>query len=203
MTRDEAFGILGLSSTATLNDIKTAYRNLVKITHPDKDTLPGAHQRFILVKTAYEILSDPYQDQQGQQEHVAQEAREQAERARKEREQNINPSMKPVFDLLDGFIRNLPNVKMASRSQTRFGYKTDDMSRQMITITPQKCGIRMKFFMPIGLLAAKLKMVSECSDSGRWDFQCHCRSISDVETIKSTIVRVYDYNLTQVKKRES
>lgn len=83
MTRTEALGILGVSSTATLDDIKKAYRNLVKITHPDKDDLPGAHQRFILVKTAYEILSDP----QVQREHAAWEAREKAERERKEREE--------------------------------------------------------------------------------------------------------------------
>ncbi|MDE0187021.1 MAG: DnaJ domain-containing protein [Candidatus Poribacteria bacterium] len=90
MTRTKALGILGLSSTATPNDIKKAFRNLAKITHPDKNNSPGAHQRFIDVKTAYGILSDP----QAQREHAAREARERqerearekAERERKERE---------------------------------------------------------------------------------------------------------------------
>lgn len=88
MTRDEALRILGLSSTATLNEIKKSYRNLVKITHPDRDNSPGAQQRFILVQTAYEILTDPNQRNRHEQEHArAERARQERERAAREREE--------------------------------------------------------------------------------------------------------------------
>ena len=76
MTRAEAFRTLGLSTMATCDDIKKAYRKLVKITHPDKDDSLNAQQRFIRVQTAYEILSNLCQHQQAQQERTARETRE-------------------------------------------------------------------------------------------------------------------------------
>ncbi len=36
-----------------------AYRRLAKAFHPDVSTLPDAHQRFIRITEAYEVLSDP------------------------------------------------------------------------------------------------------------------------------------------------
>ena len=114
MTRTEALGILGLSSTATPDDIKKAYRNLVKITHPDKDDLPGAHQRFILVKTAYEILSDP----QMQREHAAWEAREKAERERKEREIRERSERERQQRIAD-LVRHEREMRERMREQTR------------------------------------------------------------------------------------
>ena len=60
MTRDEALGILGLESDATLADAKKAYRDLVKVIHPDKDPSPGAKQRFILVQDAYTMITHHY-----------------------------------------------------------------------------------------------------------------------------------------------
>ncbi|SCU82486.1 LADA_0C05666g1_1 [Lachancea dasiensis] len=59
VTAQDYYGILGLSKDASDRDIKSAYRQLSKKFHPDKN--PGdeeAHHRFIEVGEAYEVLSD-------------------------------------------------------------------------------------------------------------------------------------------------
>lgn len=48
---------LGLSSDATQDEIKEAYRRRASETHPDKEG--GDHAAFIRVKAAYDVLSDP------------------------------------------------------------------------------------------------------------------------------------------------
>lgn len=50
------YEIMGLEKTATLNEIKKAYRKLSKILHPDKKT--GDQKKFIELQNAYDILSD-------------------------------------------------------------------------------------------------------------------------------------------------
>ena len=53
------YELLGLSRTATAEDIKKAYRRLARQLHPDVNDAPDAADRFKEVSTAYEILSDP------------------------------------------------------------------------------------------------------------------------------------------------
>ena len=58
------YQILGIAKDATDKEIKSAYRQLSKKFHPDKN--PGnedAHQKFIEVGEAYEVLSDPQKRQ--------------------------------------------------------------------------------------------------------------------------------------------
>ncbi|TGE21741.1 J domain-containing protein [Hymenobacter aquaticus] len=50
---------LGVSEQATTDDIRRAYRRLVLLTHPDRTTDPAAHQQFLLVNEAYDVLSNP------------------------------------------------------------------------------------------------------------------------------------------------
>jgi curved DNA-binding protein CbpA len=52
------YAALGLSSSATLGDIKKAFRQRAAQTHPDRNPSPDAAQRFRAVQEAYELLSD-------------------------------------------------------------------------------------------------------------------------------------------------
>ncbi len=51
------YDILGVSTTASLSDIKAAFRQLAKMYHPDKN--PSGKEHFTLLLKAYETLSDP------------------------------------------------------------------------------------------------------------------------------------------------
>lgn len=58
MAKKDYYEILGLTSKATISDIKKAYRNLVKEWHPDVNKTPEAEEKFKEIAEAYEILSD-------------------------------------------------------------------------------------------------------------------------------------------------
>lgn len=49
------YGILGVHKNSTPEEIKTAYRNLAKIHHPDKG---GSKEEFSRIQEAYDVLSD-------------------------------------------------------------------------------------------------------------------------------------------------
>jgi curved DNA-binding protein CbpA len=51
------YEILGVRTSAEYFEIKTAFRRLAKLYHPDKN--PGGKERFTAILKAYEILSDP------------------------------------------------------------------------------------------------------------------------------------------------
>ena len=56
---ENPYNILGVSPTASAEEIKKAYRSLAMRHHPDRNMHPGAESRFNAIKTAYELLSDP------------------------------------------------------------------------------------------------------------------------------------------------
>uniref|UniRef100_A0A914ZSF8 J domain-containing protein n=1 Tax=Parascaris univalens TaxID=6257 RepID=A0A914ZSF8_PARUN len=56
---EDPYSTLGLSKKATMKEIKRAYKNLAKEWHPDKNDSPKAHEKFMAITRAYEILSDP------------------------------------------------------------------------------------------------------------------------------------------------
>ena len=53
------YTVLGLSEQAAPADIRREYRRLVLLTHPDRTADPAAHQHYLAINAAYEILSDP------------------------------------------------------------------------------------------------------------------------------------------------
>ena len=54
----DLYEILGISSNATLEDIKFAFKQKAKIYHPDIPET-GDEKQFILIKKAFDILSNP------------------------------------------------------------------------------------------------------------------------------------------------
>ncbi|XP_071946115.1 dnaJ homolog subfamily C member 16-like [Antedon mediterranea] len=52
------YNVLGVRRTASLKDIKRAYKSLAREWHPDKNDDPDAENKFVAISKAYEILSD-------------------------------------------------------------------------------------------------------------------------------------------------
>lgn len=57
--RTKYLGLLGLSANATPRDIKKAYRKKALQYHPDRNSSPGAEDKFIAITNAYERLLNP------------------------------------------------------------------------------------------------------------------------------------------------
>ena len=53
------YAVLGLASSATLADVKKAFRTQASLHHPDKNAAANAAERFRAVQAAYDVLSDP------------------------------------------------------------------------------------------------------------------------------------------------
>ena len=66
MTRDrDYYQILGVSRSASKDEIKRAYRKLAKQFHPDRNPDdPGAEAKFKEVQQAYQVLSNPEKREQ-------------------------------------------------------------------------------------------------------------------------------------------
>lgn len=53
------YQILGVARDATTEEIRKAYRNKAKRYHPDVNPAQDAHEKFIEISEAYEVLRDP------------------------------------------------------------------------------------------------------------------------------------------------
>ena len=58
MDKRDYYEVLGISKSASKDEIKKAYRKLSKKYHPDINKEPDADEKFKEVKEAYEVLSD-------------------------------------------------------------------------------------------------------------------------------------------------
>ncbi|MBN1915747.1 molecular chaperone DnaJ [Candidatus Dojkabacteria bacterium] len=58
MNKRDYYEVLGLSKSATKQEIKAAYRKLAKEFHPDRNKASDAEEKFKEIQEAYEILSD-------------------------------------------------------------------------------------------------------------------------------------------------
>ena len=56
VSSSDYYAVLGVTKTASLKDIKSAYRKLALEWHPDKNTAPEASENFRKVAEAYEVL---------------------------------------------------------------------------------------------------------------------------------------------------
>jgi curved DNA-binding protein CbpA len=52
------YAILGVLSTASLEEIRLAYRRQARAYHPDLSTDPDAEERFKEINEAYDILAN-------------------------------------------------------------------------------------------------------------------------------------------------
>ncbi|XXG40901.1 hypothetical protein AAC387_Pa01g1498 [Persea americana] len=57
-TGPDYYATLNVGRTATLQEIKSSYRNLARKYHPDMNKSPGAEEKFKEISAAYEVLSD-------------------------------------------------------------------------------------------------------------------------------------------------
>ncbi len=77
MTDSNHYITLDISPTATLAEIKQAYRRLVKLFHPDSNLETADHETIIRINAAYEVLGDPHRRQSYDQhlfhQHLANE----------------------------------------------------------------------------------------------------------------------------------
>ncbi len=53
------YSIMGVSRNATSDELKRAFKDKAKKYHPDVSKAPDAHQKFIEIGEAYEVLKDP------------------------------------------------------------------------------------------------------------------------------------------------
>ena len=66
MTSERAYEILGLDSNSTPDEAHTAYKELAKIYHPDKNTAANATVMFRLIQDAWQYIQDTSEEESTQ-----------------------------------------------------------------------------------------------------------------------------------------
>lgn len=78
--------MLGLEPDANMEQVKKAYRRLALRNHPDLNSDPKAHERFLLVKKAYDVIltADKKWSDAAVQEHAVKKAKAHRDPARRQ-----------------------------------------------------------------------------------------------------------------------
>lgn len=94
--------ILGITSDATQEEIRSAYRHKAKRWHPDRSG--EGSEPFLAIREAYEVLCDPVRRQAYDQERASQEAERQgtARVVRAEPLRQAHPHVEPLVPDQDG-----------------------------------------------------------------------------------------------------
>lgn len=88
------YEILGVKRHAALQDIRKAYKNLVKEWHPDKTDHPEAETKFVEITKAYELLSDPERRRKFDIHGITEES---VPRYRRDSHQNMPDPLEDLF----------------------------------------------------------------------------------------------------------
>lgn len=108
------YAILGIPPTASLDEVKAAYKRLVKQWHPDVCDRPDAHDQFIRITEAYHVLSDPYQRMQYDRAYQ-QHARPRQQAQQRATGKDVGPS----GDAWEDFVRQSAGFRRAAAEQAQ------------------------------------------------------------------------------------
>lgn len=126
------YAILGVSRTASSSEIKSAYRRLARLYHPDVNTSPEAPERFALVNEAYRILIDQERRQEFDRSEVVRTTRQlQVQAAHLAR--RVNYEQKSEQILVDWLRRE--KIETRLRGQAIYTTVTLFLSTFLVTMT--------------------------------------------------------------------
>ena len=132
---NDLYKILGLSSSASQDDIRKAHRKLVRTYHPDANPQdPQAEERFKAVQQAYEILSNENKRQEYDDKRFHTSSRGASRRPRPRGEgadQRTRGESTSTVDLsnLLGKLANLSSDRSSGREDGRQKQQGEDIAR--------------------------------------------------------------------------
>lgn len=173
---EDYYGILGISPNASEEEVKKAYRNLIKVWHPDVCSKPNAHEQSVKIIEAHKILSNPqtrseydYLRNHHQRAHTSQSTTADSNRdsnfaraqqaARKQAEEYVQKGLEELLDMLLAAGRyvwkgekSFSSKEFSFSSRVATGFKGFLLLTMVIlTFT----GVAAPVTIPVGFLAAK------------------------------------------------
>ena len=114
---DDLYAVLGVSNSASAEELKKAYRQLARKFHPDINKEPGAEDKFKKIQRAYDVLSDPQKKAQYDQFGVTDDTQNQGSGGF----ENMD------FGSFDHLFENFFGGRSSKRSSRQRGQRGDDL----------------------------------------------------------------------------